>query len=523
MRRTMMLLVSAAAVALPAVCFAQNARPAAQAPANAGGKVAAVAAAKPETPQKEAAGKKSAAPAKTVKVEFAWELQDQRSWQMFFLLDAAKRRLGSRLEVKTIPIISKENGKFSAPRGDIEVAESRRVAVLSARYPSKVWDYLWARTFNASEGAWKDAAVYAGVDPAKLEAAVSKEGDAELEKAWQYVSSRKIQGSSMLVNSAPYQGDLSLVAVLRSFNSMLGKEARIELPAAAPVVVSTAAPAILWIVVSTGMAGADQDAGLTAGLTRILGKPEVMTIPYELTLQKPEFKELNIDFLPYYFVAATPDTEAVFKPYLDNGMVKRNGRYFIITGGTSEGVFLNKERKPGELELFVMAHCPYGVQAQNAFVNAINKGLMPKDVKLTLRYILSAKKGADGVVTFSSLHGSAEWEEDLRQLIIAKNYPDKLWKYIEARNADYTSSLWDKAAAAAGIDPQEVLKNFDASKGLLEAEAAYSEANKVSGSPTFLWEGRTLVGGIAGLKKIPGFEKVEPVQGGAAAQGSCNK
>ena len=125
---------------------------------------------------------------------------------------------------------------------------------------------------------------------------------------------------------------------------------------------------------------------------------------------------------------------------------------------------------------------------------------------------------------FTSLHGSAEWEEDVRQLLIAKYYPKKLWQYLAIRNKDYRSSRWDKAMEEAGIDPKKIAKKFD-KEGLelLKAEAAYGEAYGISASPTFLWEGKVLMD-FGTAAQIEGFSFLVPskARGAAAAPtGSC--
>ncbi|MBQ7392346.1 MAG: hypothetical protein IJV73_06630, partial [Clostridia bacterium] len=83
--------------------------------------------------------------------------------------------------------------------------------------------------------------------------------------------------------------------------------------------------------------------------------------------------------------------------------------------------------------------------AENAVIEAKKNGEFPQDQIVKIRYIVNYDK-AEG---FSSMHGSGEWEEDVRQLLIAKYYPTKLWQYLAVRNKDYRSSRWDKAMKEA--------------------------------------------------------------------------
>ena len=165
-----------------------------------------------------------------------------------------------------------------------------------------------------------------------------------------------------------------------------------------------------------------------------------------------------------------------------------------------------------------MSQCPYGVMAENAVIEAKKKGAFPADKTVKIRYIVNydAKNG------FSSLHGSAEWEEDVRQLLIAKYYPKKLWQYLSIRNKDYRSSRWDKAMEAAGINIQKIMKKFD-TEGLelLKQEAQYVRDYAIGASPTFLWEGKVVLD-FNTAAEIEGFSFLDPNQGVAKAPaGSC--
>lgn len=167
-----------------------------------------------------------------------------------------------------------------------------------------------------------------------------------------------------------------------------------------------------------------------------------------------------------------------------------------------------------------MSQCPYGAMAENMVIQAQKDGKLPADKEIKIRYIVSYSD-KDG---FSSLHGSGEWEENVRQLLIAKYYPEKFWKYLEIRNKDYRSSRWDKAMEEAGINSKKIMKKFD-KEGieLLKEEAKYSQEYGINASPSFLWEGKVQLD-FGSASQIPGFEFLNPnsAQPGAAAPaGSC--
>lgn len=277
-----------------------------------------------------------------------------------------------------------------------------------------------------------------------------------------------------------------------------------------------------FIIIESGEYSAGQEDGrLTAGLGQFLEMEPVVTKMTQLqAMQDETLGNLDYSFLPVYLIKKTDEVRTKMEVPLKQGVVQETADYIVLYHQTRGGVYANKEAQPNVMEIFVMSQCPYGVMAENAVIEAKKNGEFPKDKTVKLRYIVNY----DPQRGFSSLHGSAEWEEDVRQLLIAKYYPTKLWQYLSVRNKDYRSSRWDKAMEAAGIDPKKIMKKFD-TEGLelLKAEAAYGESYKVSASPTFLWEGKVLLD-FGTAAKIEGFSFLVPsnARGTATAPtGSC--
>ena len=265
-----------------------------------------------------------------------------------------------------------------------------------------------------------------------------------------------------------------------------------------------------------------QDPQLAPGLARFLGgEAEVTALTYDQAQQDPKLANMDYSFLPLYLIKKTPDLRTKLEQQIAAGYVQENDDYLIFPHLTRTGVYREKEAKPGLLEVFVMSQCPFGAMAENLILQAQQEGKIPQDVDIKLRYVV----GYTPQGGFQSLHGSAEWEENVRQLLIAKYYPEKLWKYLEIRNKDYRSSRWDKAMEEAGINSKKIMKKFD-TEGLelLKEEAAYGQEYNISASPTFLWEGKEVLD-FGGVAQKPGLEFLNPAlgrQGGPAAPtGSC--
>lgn len=261
------------------------------------------------------------------------------------------------------------------------------------------------------------------------------------------------------------------------------------------------------IIESPDYTAGQEDVYLTKGLAQFLGVSPVVTkmTPAQAAADET-LSTVEYDFLPFYLVKKTPGVREKFAEPLEVGYLEETDDYILLPHQTRTGVYTAKQGKKDVMELFVMSQCPYGVMAEKAIIQAMKDGSFPKDKEVRIRYIVNYDENRG----FTSLHGSGEWEEDVRQLLIAKYYPSKLWKYLEIRNKDYRSSRWDKAMEDAGINVSKISKKFD-SEGLelLKAEAAYGDDYAISASPTFLWEGKAILD-FGTASQIEGFDFLNP-------------
>ncbi|MDD1664497.1 MAG: DsbA family protein [Methanomicrobiales archaeon] len=153
------------------------------------------------------------------------------------------------------------------------------------------------------------------------------------------------------------------------------------------------------------------------------------------------------------------------------------------------------------VDLFVMAFCPYGTQAESAMQPVEN--LLGSKANITVRYIASVQGTTTGSV--SSLHGPSEAMEDLRQLCIKQDFPPKFWQYLIAFNRD-CYPIWQNATQldacrrntmqALGIDAQkiETCANGVDGLGLLKADETFSNTHNAQASPTLIINGQVYSG-----------------------------
>lgn len=138
------------------------------------------------------------------------------------------------------------------------------------------------------------------------------------------------------------------------------------------------------------------------------------------------------------------------------------------------------------LDLFVMSQCPYGVQAEDLVMPILEKFEGKANFNL---YFIAREAGG----SFTSLHGQPEVDEDTRQLVIIKNYPDKFFDYLTCFNKNYQGgdSAFESCAAEAGIDAAKVkeIAASDEGKKLFSDNVKKAGELQVQSSPTIYVNG----------------------------------
>jgi len=154
-------------------------------------------------------------------------------------------------------------------------------------------------------------------------------------------------------------------------------------------------------------------------------------------------------------------------------------------------------------QLFVMAFCPYGIQAEQAMKPVVD--LLGSKADIQVHFIASV--GGTTPDSVSSLHGAVEAQEDLRQVCIMKYYDQKAyWNYMmtidstcsgQRGNTTAYDACWKDAATKVGIDVSKISTCSQGTEGvnLLKADESLTSSLGVSGSPTLIINGATFNGG----------------------------
>ena len=157
-----------------------------------------------------------------------------------------------------------------------------------------------------------------------------------------------------------------------------------------------------------------------------------------------------------------------------------------------------KTDKP-TVELFVMAYCPYGTQAEKGILPAVRT--LGDKIDFKVRFV------------YYAMHGEKEVKENLNQNCIQSQQPDKYLKYLACFLNDSTGAGSDAVVSAciasSGIDTTKldacktatdtqfnVMKNFNDKTTWLngnfpkfDADAALNTKYGVGGSPTLIING----------------------------------
>ena len=142
------------------------------------------------------------------------------------------------------------------------------------------------------------------------------------------------------------------------------------------------------------------------------------------------------------------------------------------------------------LELFVMSYCPYGVQAEEKLLPIVKE--FGDEINFKLQFIAQEKEepSAKGITPFTSLHGYPEVAENIRQLLISQEYPDRYLDYILCRGKKLDKS-WEGCAEKHGIDVAKIQMLFDSPKAeqLLRENITRAAELGIKASPTILVDG----------------------------------
>ncbi|MFH1678353.1 MAG: hypothetical protein ABH914_01900 [Candidatus Omnitrophota bacterium] len=233
---------------------------------------------------------------------------------------------------------------------------------------------------------------------------------------------------------------------------------------------------------------------LEKDLKQIFPGAAVEFIHYQDPQARQIIQQFNIRFLPFVFlnegIINTPNFMALVK----NGTIEKTGNLFHLSPQTLKpyGCYVIGSKKiPGQLDVYVMSFCPFWQQALRELFDFIRNE--DSGISLNIRFITNFRDyGID------SPRGPQEIKEDVRQLIIQKDYPGKLLDYILARQ----EMPFEDAFSSVGIDKAVIDAKEQEGLAMLNQDAQLSVFYGIDVSPAFLWENEHIYFSWQGFKPV---------------------
>lgn len=433
-------------------------------------------------------------------------------------------KLGPNMELKINYIGNKTpDGKLSSMHGDDEVKGDMIELCAMKYYPNNYLKFFVCMNKNYREIAknWESCAKENGLNPSKLKSCFEgNEGKELLSKSFDESNKKGARGSpTMFLNGQPYNGGRKESNFLKAIcDTFQGKkpDACLSIPVAPKV------DAIFFSDKRCAECNIDRLEG------RIKSDVEglvVKRVDYMTDEGKALYKEvtgLNPDmkYLPIVLFTKSLDTDKDGKSALERWLRPVGDKYYALAIGGSfdptaeicdnqidddgngktdcEDDFCKqklvcRKETPKTLDVFVMSQCPFGAKALVAMKEVLEN--FKNDIKFNIHYI-----GDDNNGNFSSMHGPAEVDEDIRQLCAIKHYPKnyKFMDYIVCRSKDYKNNDWKSCTGSNGIDAAVIEKCFNGPEGKELLKKSFEESKNLgmTASPTFLANNKYQFGGI---------------------------
>ena len=154
-----------------------------------------------------------------------------------------------------------------------------------------------------------------------------------------------------------------------------------------------------------------------------------------------------------------------------------------------EELLTSRMRQMGKptLELFVMSYCPFGIQAEEKLFPIVKK--LGDKIDFKLQFIADEKEEltSQDSTPFISLHGYPEVAENIRQLLIAQEYPERYLDYILCRGKKLNEN-WETCARKFNINVEKIQALFDTTESEQHFRKNIKRAAElgIKASPTIL-------------------------------------
>jgi len=425
------------------------------------------------------------------------------------------------LEIRFPNIYDPENHALGANIPSKKIQAAAQVLAIQREHPEKLPDYLQCFSFDPTHHSCVqvlglDLSSAEPDDPALLsELRRVAPKNQRIFKAQAKKGNPKIILPAVFINGELYQKSLFFADLIPALNQNFEKGEKIP-GFDDPSTTNTLNPPVQLYVIKSKKNKINRNKQWETQLLRRFPNLTITPLSAESSRGRKIIKQAEIQTLPAYVFDRSLQnnrTDIALGLLREKLAVKKKG-YFVLNSkrGVTE-YFLGRKKKRHQLDLFVMSQCPFGVRAENKVINSLenNRRLWPKNFQFNIRYIVSKDSNSEGEdenggSSFQSLHGSAELEENIRQIVIQKYYPDKFLTYLKLRNQDYRSCLWQDAAREAGVDLEKVRNHLGEGAKMLDHDFQAAQELGIRASPTYVWENQYVLASGDEWEPILGFD-----------------
>lgn len=453
------------------------------------------------------------------------------------------------LQTLTGPIFEKdycESGSIEGPdvQGRLSLEENVRQATIAEYYPDQFFDYFFCRAADAGETRWEPCALETGIDPGLILLGIESGHGKELYHA-NINRSRSFnitRSPTLMIAGEIYSGRIDFTSIARKICSrMAGSTATLE--AGFSVKPCNVIPVCSYdsdCVAEEGFIGTCKNAdALNARcefskpvicrmkalstnrcapcsvdralehLRRLFPGIEAEIVPEESEEGRRLIATYDIEILPSYIfdqsISTTPRFAAMKHQFSAHDDV------YILDPLIAGGIFyINRDRSPKRVDLFVMSMSPTSIDALAEFLYAEQQ----EEMDLKVHYIVKrartenidnkaiGKKQTLSTGTLTSPFGIEDIHEGIRRKCVASIHPARTLDFERCRNERFasgqTEEAWRVCAEELGLDVAELTDCIIGGRGaaLLDREIEWIEAIGGSVNPSYLINNQVLLRGI---------------------------
>jgi len=427
-----------------------------------------------------------------------------------------KKTFGDALDIN-LEYISTDlgDGTFRSLHGQPETDENIVQLCIIENNPDKAFDFILCRNKNIRNANWKTCAEANGIETSQIQTCFDGEEGKDLLRVSLAKAEAIGAGASptIVIDGSRYSGGRDAATLTRTICGIIPEhDVCVKVPK--PVEIQ------FTVIGDKRCTEPSCDTSQVIDVTKqLFAGAKVTKIDYNSDEGKKLYDTLGLTYLPaYIFDSAVENGESfeqiktalvqvgnlwyivpeatmsVFDPkaeICDNGQDDNGNGIIDCEDSDCAGKLECREEVSATVDLFVMSQCPYGVLAEQNMKAVLDS--FGDEITYNINFIASESNGV-----FSSLHGQAEVDEDMRQVCIAKNNPNEFVDYVLCIAANYRNagSIWESCATSNGIDTSVINTCFaDEGTKLLKDNIQMGNQLNIGSSPTFMINNRYMFGG----------------------------